>query len=59
MSGLKKGEQCAAFFENRQQDVAGSERRRRGGSRQDVGDRNGESCPRYNKPLRNEWFVDF
>ncbi len=49
VSGPQKGEQCAAFFRNRQQDVADSERRRRGGSRQDVGDRNGESYPRYIK----------
>ena len=47
MSGPKKGEQCGAFFRNQRQDVAGNERRRRGGSRQEACDRNGESCPRY------------
>ena len=47
VSGQKKGEQCGAFFRNQRQEVAGNERRRRGGSTHDVCDRNGESCPRY------------
>ena len=49
MRDPKKGEQCGAFLRNRQQDVAGNERRRRGKQSQEGGAWNGESYPRYIK----------
>ena len=46
VSGPQKGELCGAFLRNRQQDVAGNERRRRGKRSQEGGAWNGESYPR-------------